>query len=189
MFGLEREARFYVDDQCIKYEKPLLESGTMGPAGNVDPVVPFKTQTCRGNTRFGPSEVSRRLVQSVPTCGCGSNCTPPGCEPWVLVRVSIYQYPCLTPSHVCHVWWHGHRHVRTAQVDYAVAMARANGLSWRWFWPLLALLSESHGTSNENSASNHSIPKAGLGGLLSDGRFRAMNFGPMLGFYLFHWNQ
>ncbi|CAJ1448985.1 unnamed protein product [Effrenium voratum] len=41
------EARFYVDDQCIKYEKPLLESGTMGPAGNVDPVVPFKTQTYR----------------------------------------------------------------------------------------------------------------------------------------------
>eukprot|EP00439_Symbiodinium_sp_Y106_P072284 s504_g13.t1 len=39
------EARFYVDDQCVKYEKPLLESGTMGPAGNVDPVVPFKTQT------------------------------------------------------------------------------------------------------------------------------------------------
>eukprot|EP00931_Biecheleriopsis_adriatica_P102120 TRINITY_DN77144_c0_g1_i1.p1 TRINITY_DN77144_c0_g1~~TRINITY_DN77144_c0_g1_i1.p1 ORF type:complete len:1235 (-),score=272.66 TRINITY_DN77144_c0_g1_i1:72-3620(-) len=41
------EARFYVDDQCVKYEKPLLESGTMGPAGNVDPIVPFKTQTYR----------------------------------------------------------------------------------------------------------------------------------------------
>eukprot|EP00440_Ansanella_granifera_P062493 gb/GFBE01067762.1/.p1 GENE.gb/GFBE01067762.1/~~gb/GFBE01067762.1/.p1 ORF type:complete len:1255 (+),score=364.10 gb/GFBE01067762.1/:1-3765(+) len=41
------EARFYVDDQCVKYEKSLLESGTMGPAGNVDPIVPFKTQTYR----------------------------------------------------------------------------------------------------------------------------------------------
>eukprot|EP00933_Yihiella_yeosuensis_P028770 TRINITY_DN22588_c0_g1_i2.p1 TRINITY_DN22588_c0_g1~~TRINITY_DN22588_c0_g1_i2.p1 ORF type:complete len:1213 (+),score=350.78 TRINITY_DN22588_c0_g1_i2:70-3708(+) len=41
------EARFYVDDQCVKYEKSLLESGTMGPAGNVDPVVPHKTQTYR----------------------------------------------------------------------------------------------------------------------------------------------
>eukprot|EP00929_Paragymnodinium_shiwhaense_P062973 TRINITY_DN31487_c0_g1_i1.p1 TRINITY_DN31487_c0_g1~~TRINITY_DN31487_c0_g1_i1.p1 ORF type:complete len:1224 (+),score=346.63 TRINITY_DN31487_c0_g1_i1:82-3753(+) len=41
------EARFYVDDQCVKYEKPLLESGTMGPAGNIDPIVPFKTQTYR----------------------------------------------------------------------------------------------------------------------------------------------
>jgi len=41
------EARFYVDDQCVKYEKSLLESGTMGPAGNVDPIVPHKTQTYR----------------------------------------------------------------------------------------------------------------------------------------------
>lgn len=41
------EARFYVDDQCIKYEKSLLESGTMGPGGNVDPIVPYKTQTYR----------------------------------------------------------------------------------------------------------------------------------------------
>eukprot|EP00932_Pfiesteria_piscicida_P015442 SRR837773.2760.p1 GENE.SRR837773.2760~~SRR837773.2760.p1 ORF type:complete len:800 (+),score=407.98 SRR837773.2760:212-2401(+) len=41
------EARFYVDDQCVKYQKPLLESGTMGPAGNVDPIIPKKTQTYR----------------------------------------------------------------------------------------------------------------------------------------------
>merc|ERR1719181_2751151 len=41
------EARFYVDAQCVKYELSLLESGTMGPSGNVDPVVPFKTKTYR----------------------------------------------------------------------------------------------------------------------------------------------
>lgn len=41
------EARFYVDDQCVKYEKPLFESGTMGPAGNVDPIIPGLTQTYR----------------------------------------------------------------------------------------------------------------------------------------------
>jgi len=41
------EARFYVDEQCVKYLKPLLESGTMGPAGNIDPIVPFKTKTYR----------------------------------------------------------------------------------------------------------------------------------------------
>lgn len=39
------EARFYVDEQCTKYEKSLLESGTMGPSGNVDPVVPHLTRT------------------------------------------------------------------------------------------------------------------------------------------------
>merc|ERR1719333_1866324 len=41
------EARFFVDEQCVKYLKPLLESGTMGPAGNIDPIVPFKTPTYR----------------------------------------------------------------------------------------------------------------------------------------------
>lgn len=39
------EARLYVDRQCVKYEKSLLESGTMGTNGNVDTVCPFKTRT------------------------------------------------------------------------------------------------------------------------------------------------
>jgi ubiquitin-activating enzyme E1 len=41
------EARFYVDAQCVKYGKSLLESGTMGTSGNVDPIVPYKTKTYR----------------------------------------------------------------------------------------------------------------------------------------------
>ena len=41
------EARFYVDKQCVKYGKSLLESGTMGTGGNVDPIVPKKTKTYR----------------------------------------------------------------------------------------------------------------------------------------------
>ena len=41
------EAREYVDTQCVKYEKSLLESGTMGTKGNVDTVCPFKTKTYR----------------------------------------------------------------------------------------------------------------------------------------------
>lgn len=39
------EARLYVDSQCVRYEKSLLESGTMGTGGNVDTIVPFKTTT------------------------------------------------------------------------------------------------------------------------------------------------
>jgi ubiquitin-activating enzyme E1 len=39
------EARMYVDQQCVKYEKSLLESGTMGTSGNVDTICPFKTRT------------------------------------------------------------------------------------------------------------------------------------------------
>ena len=39
------EARLYVDQQCVKYEKSLLESGTMGTGGNIDTICPFKTRT------------------------------------------------------------------------------------------------------------------------------------------------
>ena len=41
------EARRYVDEMCVKYEKSLLESGTMGTSGNVDTICPFKTKTYR----------------------------------------------------------------------------------------------------------------------------------------------
>ena len=39
------KARLYVDAQCIFYEKPLLESGTMGTGANVDIVVPHMTRS------------------------------------------------------------------------------------------------------------------------------------------------
>jgi len=39
------EARLYVDGQCVKYERSLLESGTTGTDGNVDTISPFKTRT------------------------------------------------------------------------------------------------------------------------------------------------
>eukprot|EP00667_Euglena_gracilis_P001163 EG_transcript_1163 len=39
------KARFYVDGRCVFYEKPLLESGTMGTGANVDVVVPHKTRS------------------------------------------------------------------------------------------------------------------------------------------------
>jgi ubiquitin-activating enzyme E1 len=35
------EARRYVDAMCVKYEKSLLESGTMGASGNVGKVFMF----------------------------------------------------------------------------------------------------------------------------------------------------
>lgn len=37
------KARFYVDNRCVFFEKPLLESGTMGTGANVDVVVPHMT--------------------------------------------------------------------------------------------------------------------------------------------------
>lgn len=37
------KARLYVDAQCVFYEKPLLESGTLGTKANSQMIVPHKT--------------------------------------------------------------------------------------------------------------------------------------------------
>ncbi|KAH9601896.1 Ubiquitin-activating enzyme E1 [Trypanosoma melophagium] len=37
------ETRLYVDEQCVKFNKVLVEAGTMGTGGNVDIIVPGKT--------------------------------------------------------------------------------------------------------------------------------------------------
>lgn len=39
------DARTYVDRRCIFYEKPLLESGTLGTKGNVQVVYPYMTES------------------------------------------------------------------------------------------------------------------------------------------------
>ncbi|XP_066918728.1 ubiquitin-like modifier-activating enzyme 6 [Clytia hemisphaerica] len=39
------EARRYVDSRCVTNQLPLLETGTMGPKGHVQVVVPFKTES------------------------------------------------------------------------------------------------------------------------------------------------
>ena len=38
-------ARKFMDEQCFKYNIPLFESGTNGTKGNVQPVIPFLTET------------------------------------------------------------------------------------------------------------------------------------------------
>ena len=38
-------ARKYVDARCIKSRKPLLESGTLGPKGHVQVIIPFLTES------------------------------------------------------------------------------------------------------------------------------------------------
>ena len=39
------EARKFMDEQCFNYNIPLFESGTNGTQGNVQPVIPFITET------------------------------------------------------------------------------------------------------------------------------------------------
>lgn len=43
------KARLYVDSRCVWYNKPLLESGTLGTKANSQMIVPHKTQ-CYGDS-------------------------------------------------------------------------------------------------------------------------------------------
>ena len=54
------KARLYVDQKCVWYEKPLLESGTLGTKANSQMVIPHKTQ-CYGDSQDPPEE-------SIPMC-------------------------------------------------------------------------------------------------------------------------
>jgi len=53
-------ARLYVDRRCVWFEKPLLESGTLGTKANSQMIVPHKTQ-CYGESQDPPEE-------SIPMC-------------------------------------------------------------------------------------------------------------------------
>lgn len=50
----------YVDQRCVYYRKPLLESGTLGTKGNVQVVIPFLTETY--SSSHDPPE------KSIPIC-------------------------------------------------------------------------------------------------------------------------
>lgn len=54
------KARLYVDSRCVWYEKPLLESGTLGTKANSQMIIPHKTQ-CYGDSQDPPEE-------SIPMC-------------------------------------------------------------------------------------------------------------------------
>ncbi|PVG03605.1 putative UBA1-ubiquitin-protein ligase, E1-like enzyme [Serendipita vermifera] len=49
------EARLYMDQRCILYQKPLLESGTLGTKGNTQVVVPHLTESY-GSSRDPPEK-------------------------------------------------------------------------------------------------------------------------------------
>lgn len=54
------EARLYIDQKCLFYQKPMLESGTLGAKGHTQVVVPHMTENY-GATRDPPEK-------SIPVC-------------------------------------------------------------------------------------------------------------------------
>ena len=55
-----RNARKYIDNQCTKYTKPLIDTGTLGTEGSCNVFVPFKT-SCYNDNRIIPEF-------SIPLC-------------------------------------------------------------------------------------------------------------------------
>jgi len=53
-------ARLYMDGRCVWYEKPLLESGTLGTKANSQMIMPHVTQ-CYGDSQDPPEE-------AIPMC-------------------------------------------------------------------------------------------------------------------------
>lgn len=39
------QARLYIDSRCVENSKPLVESGTLGPKGHVQVIIPFQTES------------------------------------------------------------------------------------------------------------------------------------------------
>lgn len=54
------EARRYVDQRCIFFEKPLIESGTLGTKGNTQVIIPFMTESY--SSSYDPPE------KGIPVC-------------------------------------------------------------------------------------------------------------------------
>ena len=54
-------ARRYVDSRCVSNRKPLLESGTLGPKGHVQVIIPFKTES------YG-SQNDPEVSNDIPQC-------------------------------------------------------------------------------------------------------------------------
>ena len=54
-------ARRYVDSRCVSNRKPLLESGTLGPKGHVQVIIPFKTES------YG-SQSDPEVSNDIPQC-------------------------------------------------------------------------------------------------------------------------
>ena len=62
------EARQYVDSRCVKYEKPLFESGTLGCKCNTQTIIPHKTATYSEINDVEDKSIPMCTVRNFPNC-------------------------------------------------------------------------------------------------------------------------
>lgn len=60
------EARLFMDSLCVNYQKPLLESGTLGTKGNTQTVVPFMTESYGSTTDPQEKEIPVCTLKNFP---------------------------------------------------------------------------------------------------------------------------
>ena len=60
------KARLYMDQRCVLYEKPLLESGTLGTKGNTQVIVPHLTESYASSQDPPEKETPSCTVKNFP---------------------------------------------------------------------------------------------------------------------------
>ncbi len=58
-------ARLYMDGRCIENKRPLLQSGTLGPKGHVQVIIPYKTESYA--SQADPNDLNGG-EQEIPFC-------------------------------------------------------------------------------------------------------------------------
>lgn len=69
-FVLSRKLRYgiglYIDQRCVFYEKPLLESGTLGTKGNTQVIIPHLTESYASSQDPPEKETPSCTVKNFP---------------------------------------------------------------------------------------------------------------------------
>lgn len=60
------KARTYVDGRCVLFLKPLLESGTLGPKGNTQTIIPGLTESYADSVDPPEQNLPQCLVHTFP---------------------------------------------------------------------------------------------------------------------------
>jgi ubiquitin-activating enzyme E1 len=60
------EARLFVDEQCVAYQKALIDAGTLGPKGNVQVVVPHQSESYGSSVDPPESEIPVCTLKNFP---------------------------------------------------------------------------------------------------------------------------
>jgi ubiquitin-activating enzyme E1-like protein 2 len=61
------EARRYMDSRCVSNQKPLLESGTLGPKGHVQVILPHLTESYNSQRDPGEAGIPYCTLKSFPS--------------------------------------------------------------------------------------------------------------------------